>query len=157
MKNIAAAIGVASLVLLVVAGAGRAPQVASPAPLPPAVALAEAPREEKQEGFPEPDVLRPTEDDLGLTGEEARDFRSTVLSAVEDVNRAWAIREEGWHAVSSSAASDPELLARLEGEIQSRYESEKERALQRVAAHLGGDERRERLRERLEEWFDALR
>jgi hypothetical protein len=76
---------------------------------------------------------------------------------VEDVERAWEARESGWVAVSSSAASDPELLARLEGEIQGRYESEKERALGRVAARLEGGERRERLRERLEEWFDALR
>ena len=85
---------------------------------------------------------------VGLSPAEAQAFRSATLTAIADVDRAWAVREESWAAVSSSAASDPELLERLEEEIQSRYEAEKARALQPLAVHLG---------DRLEEWFDALR
>jgi hypothetical protein len=155
-------IGIASLGVLVGAGARRsrhAPEARASVPLPPPEEeqRAETREEAEEERSGREDVLRRTEDSLGLGPEEAPAFRSTVLSAVEDVDRAWAVREAGWIAVSSSAASDPELLERLEGEIQFRYESEKERALQRVAAHLRGSERGERLLERLEEWFDGLR
>ena len=166
-------IGVASLGLLAAAWAWRGPHApleaipraaALSAPLPrPAPDPAPCPKgdEEFWNTVANPAerevILRWTEDFLGLSPEEARAFRSAALSAVENVDRAWEVREAGWIAVSSSAASDPQLLARLEEEIQFRYESEKERALQRLAARLGGGERSERLRERLEEWIDAVR
>ena len=159
--NFSKGIGMASLVLLAGAWAMRPVPAAPPVPcrmergVQPVVEQAPSWTEFAAD---EPSgrelLLRTTEEDLGLSPEEARAFRSAVLSAVADVDRAWEVREEGWAAVQSSAASDPELLGRLEGEIQFRYESEKDRALQRVAAHLGGNEQ---LRERLEEWFDAVR
>jgi hypothetical protein len=148
-------IGPALGVLLAAAWAGRDPQ-APPESRPraeglmPSVEEREAPTSASR-GNTSTDrdaLLRRTEDSLGLSSEEADSFRSAALTAIEDVERAWAVREESWAAVSSSAASDPELLERLEVEIQSRYESEKARALQPLAARLGG---------LLEEWFDALR
>ncbi len=172
MKLIVPAIGIASLGLLAGAWASRGPDApledlpraehrAAPLPPPESVSAPCPEADEFWSAIAEPAdreaVLRRTEDFLGLSPDDARAFRSAALSAVEDVGRAWAVREAGWIAVSSSAASDPELLGRLEGEIQSRYESEKERALQRVTARLGDSERHERFRERLEEWVDSLR
>ena len=167
MNTIGQAVAIASLALLAGAWAWRGADVAPQADLraerssvqvpdevftpEPVVQAAAGERADRES------VLRTTEEFIGLSPDEAVAFRTAVLSAVEDVDRAWRVREEGWMAVSSSAASDPELLSRLENEIQSRYESEKETALRRVAAHLRGSERRERLHDRLEEWFDELR
>jgi hypothetical protein len=91
-------------------------------------------------------LLRKTEDFLGMSPEEGRAFHSAALGAIDDVDRAWEAREEG-------LTLDPEP----ERESQSRYEAEKGRALRRMAVYLEGSERRDRLRERLDEWFDALR
>jgi hypothetical protein len=171
-KQVVPAIGVASLALLAGGWASRRSAPFETLPQAPrAAVLSVQPPESEPAAWPEDvdfwnpvgepadreAVLRRTVEVLGLSLEDAQTFRSATLSAVEAVDRAWAVRESGWIAVSSSAASDPELLGRLEGEIQSRYESEKERALQRVAARLGAGERHERFRERLEEWFDSLR
>lgn len=160
-------IGPAFAVLLAAAWGGRNVQV----PLQPPARTARvmepsrlAPQQNLEEEFwtavagaDRDEVLRRTPDFLRLSPEEGRAFHSAAVGAIEDVDRAWAIRENGWIAIESSAASDPELLERLEGEIQSRYESAKDRALRPVIARLQGSERGDRLRERLDEWFDAVR
>jgi hypothetical protein len=156
-------IGLAFGVLLVAAWAGRdvqAPLQPTPRAARPAPPMEEAPKEDSEAGMwtavaqADRDViLRRTEEFLGLSAEERRAFHSAAVGAIEDVDRAWAVREEGWIAVSSSVHPNPDL----ETEIQSRYESEKERALQPLVARLQGSERGDRLRERLDEWFDALR
>jgi hypothetical protein len=105
-------IGLAFGVLLAAAWAGRDIDVPLQ-PTPRAARLVppveEAPREDSEAelwtAVAQADrdvILRRTEEFLGLSPEEGRAFHSAAVGAIEDVDRAWAAREEGWIAVSSS-------------------------------------------------------
>lgn len=94
---------------------------------------------------------------LELDAARAAAFEAATVRALEEIADAWREREESWKAAVGNITLDPEVHAKVEREIQERYESRKRAALARLEALLPADGLGGRFRERLEEWIDVLR
>lgn len=103
------------------------------------------------------ELLRGTAAYLEAAPEAWRAFEEAIRRESGRVRFAWTVREEAWSTLCANVGTDAELREQVEREVQGRYEREKQAALERLGALLGGDGRGLRLRGRLEEWFDAVR
>jgi len=92
---------------------------------------------------------------LGLENARAVVFERTSAQALEQIGRAWKVRDEAILALPAWLGADER--ARKEREIQERYEEAKRQEVERVEALLDGTPRHLRFRGRLGEWIDAVR
>jgi hypothetical protein len=82
-------------------------------------------------------------------------FDHVADQATETIAQAWKSRNEEIVALRESQSA--EERADLERQIQERYEEAKGHALSRLETLLGNSPRHEHFRQRLGEWFDAVR
>jgi len=102
-------------------------------------------------------ILEATSRYLGLDRTQAQVFEAVTRQAIQEIESSWQMREVGWLAVSANVTLDAELREQAERDVQERYETGKKQALARIEAVLGSGPRSALLRERLEEWMDAVR
>jgi len=92
---------------------------------------------------------------LGLEDARAAVFERTSAQALEQIGRAWKVRDEAILALPAWLGSGER--ARKEREIQERYEEAKRLEVERVEALIDATPRHLRFRSRLGEWIDAVR
>jgi len=92
---------------------------------------------------------------LGLDPSRAAMFDRTAARATEEVGRSWKLRNESIEALSEALSHDER--ERKEQQIQEAYEAAKVQALAPLDSFLDDSPRKESFRQRLGEWFDAVR
>lgn len=99
-------------------------------------------------------IIAMTATQLGLQGENRKEFEQTAVDVARAISMAWQERERDLLSIPVTE----EHRATREAEIQERYEDAKLKAMSRLEPLLlGKGPHAEQLQEHLEEWIDVIR